>query len=302
VFHTNVFGLEAAGCWPSEGAVSGDALALLARAGFTWAASGEGVLHNSLGRNPRESGTIQDLYHPWVVGTETESIACFFRDDKLSDLIGFEYQHWHTDDAIANFMHELEGIRHHTQGMEAPVVSVILDGENAWEYYPENGLPFLRGLYQAIAEHPEYELTTFSDYLGRHPHQARLPSVCAGSWVYGNLATWIGEPAKNRAWEMLIEAKEHLDRKLAENALEPGTIEAAMEQLRICEGSDWFWWFGDYNPAEAVQDFDRLYRQHLTKLYELIGEPAPSYLKHPISTGGGEAEASGTMRRGSTEA
>ncbi len=198
-------------------------------------------------------------------------------------------------------MHELAGIRHHTQGMEAPVVSVILDGENAWEYYHENGLPFLSGLYKAIAEHPEYELTTFSEYIGRHPRQAELPEVCAGSWVYGNLATWIGDRDKNRAWEMLIAAKECMDQKLAEESLDPEQLEAAFEQLRICEGSDWFWWFGDYNPADAVQDFDRLYRQHLSRLYELIGENIPKSLGKPISTGGGDAEISGTMRRGTSE-
>jgi len=256
------------------------------------------VLHYSLGYNPRENGPIQDLYHPWRIGEGNTTIECFFRDDRLSDLIGFEYQHWHTDDAIANFMHELAGIRHHTQGMDAPVVSIILDGENAWEYYPENGLPFLRGLYQAIAEHPEYDLATFSEYLARRPKPHRLSKVCAGSWVYGNLATWIGDPAKNRAWEMLIEAKECLDRKLAQNSLEQEQAESALEQLRICEGSDWFWWFGDYNPAEAVRDFDRLYRMHLTRLYELLDERPPAYLDHPISGGGDGAEASGTMRRG----
>ncbi len=299
--HAEVFGQQAAGCWPSEGAISTRALALLGKAGFSWAASGEGVLHHSLGRNPRESGSIQDLYHPWRIGKGNAAIDCFFRDDRLSDLIGFEYQHWRTDDAIANFMHELAGIRHHTQGMNAPVVSIILDGENAWEYYPENGLPFLRGLYQSIAEHPEYDLTTFSEHLSLHPRRHHLPKICAGSWVYGNLATWIGDPAKNRAWEMLIEAKECLDHKFSQNSLNSAQAESALEQLRICEGSDWFWWFGDYNPAEAVRDFDRLYRFHLIRLYQLLEEKVPDYLQSPISAGGDETETSGAMRRGTAE-
>lgn len=299
--HVNHFDKKAAGCWPSEGAISTASLALLGRAGFSWTASGEGVLHHSLGYNPRENGSIQDLYHPWQIGEGDEAINCFFRDDKLSDLIGFEYQHWKTDDAIANFMHELAEIRHHTQGMDSPVVSIILDGENAWEYYSENGLPFLRGLYQSIADHPEYDLTTFGDYLARHPKEHSLPKVCAGSWVYGNMATWIGDPAKNRAWEMLIDAKEKLDREFSGGHLTRDQKENALEQLRICEGSDWFWWFGDYNPAEAVRDFDRLFRQHLGRLYELLGGKPPEYLNHPISGGSSDAEASGTMRRGAAD-
>jgi alpha-amylase/alpha-mannosidase (GH57 family) len=226
-------------------------------------------------------------------------MTCFFRDDRLSDLIGFEYSRWDTKDAVANFMHELAGIRHRTQGMEAPCVSIIMDGENAWEHYHENALPFLTSLYQAVIEHADYELATYSDYLNAYPAHNRLDHLVPGSWVYGNFVTWIGDAAKTRGWELLIEAKKAFD--AAYDALPPEQQQAAVEQLRICEGSDWCWWFGDYNPSAAVRDFDQLYRQHLKKLYHLIGSPVPAALESPISQGGGEAEGGGTMRRGITE-
>ncbi len=291
--HSSAFRHPARGCWPAEGAVSADTFKLLDQAGFDWCATGESVLHHSLGYNLREHYGAVDLYHPWQVGNGR--LACFFRDDKLSDLIGFEYSRWNTADAVANLMHELAGIHHRTQGMKAPVVAIIMDGENAWEHYHENGIPFLGSLYQAIAEHPDYELTTFSAYLERPRERQRLDKVVAGSWVYGNLATWIGDPAKTRGWELLIEAKRAFDR--AKSKLTPDQLAAAEEQLRICEGSDWCWWFGDYNPSEAVRDFDRLYRQHLAKLYSLIDIPVPSSITTSISEGGGDAEGSGTMRR-----
>ncbi len=297
--HERVFGRRPRGCWPAEGAVSGAAVGLLADAGFDWCATGESVLHHSLQYNLREHQGGRDLYQPWLAGPEGREIAMFFRDDRLSDMIGFEYARWRTEDAIANFMHELAGIRHRTQGMEAPIVGIIMDGENAWEHYHENGLPFLEGLYRAIVEHPDYELTTFSDYLERHPARARLPRLVSGSWVYGNLATWIGDAAKTRGWELLIEAKRTFDRRI--DALSPEQQEAAREQLRICEGSDWCWWFGDYNPSEAVRDFDRLYRTHLRKLWQLLGELPPPALEEAISAGGGDAEGGGVMRRGRAE-
>ncbi len=297
--HRRTFGAQPAGCWPAEGAVSEGAVALLSEAGFSWCATGESVLHHSLGFNLREHQGGRELYQPWRLESDGNGITIFFRDDRLSDLIGFEYARWNTGDAIAHFMHELAGIRHRTQGMEAPIVAIIMDGENAWEHYHENGLPFLEGLYQAIAEHPDYELTTFSEYLAQQPPVQKLPRLVAGSWVYGNLATWIGDPAKTRAWEMLIEAKHRFDRNF--ERLPEERRQAALEQLRICEGSDWFWWFGDYNPAEAVRDFDRLFRTHLAKLYRLIGEMPPAHLEEPISAGGGDAEQGGTMRRGRPE-
>lgn len=286
--HEKSFGHVPAGCWPAEGAVSGETLALLAESGFHWCATGEAVLHHSLGRNLREQEQNGELYHPWLVGSDERQITCFFRDDRLSDLIGFEYSRWDSQDAIHNFMHELAAIRQQTLGMEAPVVAIIMDGENAWEHYHRNALPFLSGLYKSIAAHADYQLTTFSDYLAEHPATERLESLTAGSWVYGNLSTWIGDKAKTRAWELLIEAKKAYDTHAA--SLDDEQREAATEQLRICEGSDWSWWFGDYNPGAAVRDFDQLYRRHLGKLYQLLGCTPPPSLDEPISEGGGDAE------------
>lgn len=294
--HQDVFGHQAKGCWPAEGAVCNESLALLGQSGFDWCATGEAVLHHSLKYNLREQQGNRDLYHPWLVGEGENQISCFFRDDRLSDLLGFEYSKWNTDDAINNFMHELAGIRHRTQGMDAPVVAIIMDGENAWEHYHENALPFLTKLYQAVIEHPEFELTTFSDYLAESPATEKLDNLTAGSWVYGNLSTWIGDHAKTRAWELLIEAKKSFD--IHYDSLGADTQQAAIEQLRICEGSDWCWWFGDYNPSDAVRDFDQLYRTHLKKLYQLLGQAVPQSLDESISSGGGDAEGGGAMRRG----
>ena len=296
--HEKLFGQPASGCWPSEGAVSNDALALLGQAGFDWCATGEGVLHHSLGRNVRE-GDPSELYQPWLVGKGEDQIACFFRDDHLSDLLGFEYSRWDTQDAVNNFMHELAGVRHRTQGSKNPVVAIIMDGENAWEHYYENALPFLKSLYQSIATHEDYELTTFSDYLSAAPAKKKLKKLTAGSWVYGNLATWIGDRAKTQGWELLIAAKQTYDKEFS--SLAPEQQDAASEQLRICEGSDWCWWFGDYNPGAAVRAFDRLYREHLKKLYTLLGKEYPANLDEDISIGGGDAEGGGTMRRGQKE-
>jgi len=295
--HAETFGFPARGCWPAEGAVCQRTVEMLGKSGFDWCATGEGVLHHSLGYNLREHQGGKDLYHPWRVGKDGK-IACFFRDDHLSDLIGFEYQSWDTADAITNFMHELAGIHHRTQGETAPVVSIIMDGENAWEHFHKNGLSFLTALYQTISEHDEFELTTFSDYLARRRGLPKLKKITAGSWVYGNLSTWIGDAAKTHGWELLIEAKQAFDEVQTGHTLTPEQSAAAEEQLRVCEGSDWCWWFGDYNPGAAVRDFDRLYRRHLRKLYQLIGKTPPASLEIPVSEGGGEAEGGGAMRRG----
>ncbi len=292
------FGFRPVGCWPAEGAVSSETMGLLGDVGFIWAATGEGVLGHSLGKEYEKYGeeVESSLCHPYRLrGTD---IACFFRDDELSDLIGFQYSGWHGDDAVANLVHRLEEIRDTTEDHPDPVVSIILDGENAWEHYPENGYHFLRGLYSRLAEHPALELTTFGDCLTSGVAENPLKGMVAGSWVYGTLSTWMGDKDKNRAWDMLVEAKEAFDGAVARGDLDEEALGAASHQLAICEGSDWFWWFGDYNPADVVRDFERLYRLHLSRLYRLIGVEPPEYLAHTFAHGSGRPAHGGVMRPG----
>jgi alpha-amylase/alpha-mannosidase (GH57 family) len=309
--HRRRFGQPAAGMWPAEGAVSQPVLLKLARHGARWTASGEGVLVHSLRATGNPLPQKRDyMYRPYEVRDESGEVAIhvFFRDDRLSDLIGFEYGKWFGRDAVNHFVAELEQIYHQTEGHESPVVSVILDGENAWEYYPYNGYYFLSELYEALTQHPFIRMTTFSEYLARCSTREgqscavieQLPRVVAGSWVYGTLSTWIGSPEKNRAWDLLCAAKNAYDLVMARGELPEERRQAAARQLADCESSDWFWWLGDYNPAMSVASFDRLFRENLANLYRLLDLPVPAVLEHPISHGSATpgVEAGGTMRRG----
>ena len=295
---SHYFGIEPQGCWPSEGGVSNDTLQLLAEHGFVWAASGEKVLRNSLTAAGEMEGAAHTewLYQPYQFNNK--DIACFFRDDGLSDLIGFTYSKWHSDDAVSNFIFHMENIARACHDKPNTIVSIIMDGENAWEYYPENAYHFLTALYKRLGENKRIELTTYSAYLARREKAkppTKLNNIMAGSWVYGTFSTWIGDSAKNRAWDMLCEAKQAFDAAV-KSGLQGEALAAAELQLAICEGSDWFWWFGDYNPAETVSDFEKLYRLHLSNLYHLIDKQPPDYLSAVISRGTGSPVHSGTMR------
>jgi alpha-amylase/alpha-mannosidase (GH57 family) len=221
----------------------------------------------------------------------------FFRDDGLSDLIGFKYSDWHADDAVGDFVRHLENIasffgkdaNHH-------VVSIILDGENAWEYYPDNGHYFLDALYAALSSHPTLKVSTFAGQAAHAPAKP-MKRLAAGSWVYGSFSTWIGSADKNRGWDYLVAAKQAYDSVVAAGRLNADQQALATRQLAVCEGSDWFWWFGDYNPSGSVSDFEQLYRTQLRELYRLLGVAPPALLDVPLSAGGGWAENAGTMRR-----
>lgn len=287
------------GVWLSEGGVSSEALKVLEEFGIRWTASGEGVWNNSLYLSELEAQGEEGRRSLFCSHQLPDcGTRLFFRDDGLSDLIGFEYQQWNAGDAAADFNQHLENIASYLgERCEEHVVSVILDGENAWEYYPDNAFHFLGALYEQLAAGQHARLITFSEALDRCPPE-KLPALCAGSWVYGSFSTWIGESDKNRAWDMLVEAKKTYDAVTSRRTFSAGETQELERQLAICEGSDWFWWFGDYNPSDSVNDFDRLYRQQLRNLYDLLGEPPPPSLNKPVSVGGGNAENAGTMRRG----
>lgn len=304
--HRARFGSEPQGMWPAEGAISTETLEVFASEGCRWVASGEGVLVNSLHNLEQPvPDSSQYLYRPYQLKNGAAGLHCFFRDDRLSDLIGFEYSRWRGNDAAGHFVAKIEAIAQHAPDEETPVVSVILDGENAWEYYPYNGFYFLDELYSELEANTRIHTSTYSDYLTSsmtNPSSAKkrdLPSIVAGSWVYGNFATWIGSKDKNHAWDLLCVAKQSFDMVISSGRLNQAEQDAAEKQLCSCESSDWFWWFGDYNPSHSVASFDQLFRHNLTQLYSLLKLPAPQNLSEPISQGSGSPESGGAMRRAS---
>src|SRR5688572_3714889 len=296
--HERRFGERPVGVWPAEGGVSAPLLALLDAQGCKWCATGETVIMNSLPSNGAAADARAHLHQPFRLAGNTPGPLIFFRSDLLSDLIGFEYAKWNGGDAALNFITRLEEV---AQGLPADhprVISVILDGENCWEYYDYNGYYFLEALYREIEARSHIRMTTLRDYIARpEVKPATLQRLTAGSWVYGNFSTWIGSPDKNRAWDLLCAAKQSFDLVMASGRMNDEEAAEAYRQLAACEASDWFWWLGDYNPGPAVASFDELFRGSLANLYRLLHLPAPASLAQPISRGGGHPEAGGTMRR-----
>ncbi len=287
--HERRFGSPPRGLWPAEGALSAAFLKQVGAAGFQWTASSHGVLKHSAGN---QASTTQ----PWQAPEDTPGdLTLFFRNEPLSDLIGFEYAKWHGRDAAQHFMTELKAI--HLRDNNA-LIPVFLDGENAWEYYPYNAWYFFSDLYGTLEKNPAIRTVTLSEAAATHQaRRQRLPRLTAGSWVYGTLSTWIGNPEKNRAWDLLCEVKQCADRALHSGRLNPEETAEVERRLAVCEASDWFWWLGDYNSPQSVACFDALFRENLKSLYRLLHLPVPVSLDHPISQGGGTPESGGTMRR-----
>ncbi len=267
-------GVAPAGLWPSEGSVSDQALTLAADCGFRWAATDNGVLSRTLNRDAGADVTYQA--YKWSQGGR--ELGMLFRDHYLSDLIGFQYSNWNVSDAAGHFLWR---IRENTQGRDA-LVPIILDGENAWEWFEANGRPFLRELYRRISADPNLEALTVSEALAKFEPQP-LDHIFPGSWINANFDVWIGAEEDNESWERLLEARQFYDK--AKDTVGEDARKLAFEELLIAEGSDWNWWYGPEHGSDNRPEFDQLYRDHLANVYRALGADPPANLSQPILKG-----------------
>ena len=269
------FTSTSAGLWPSEGSVSDEAFRLAVEAGFRWAATDSGVLDRTLGR----ASGVEGLYRPYRWTQKGGEIRVIFRDHYLSDLIGFVYSRMEAREAAQDFLARIrENCRSILASGQDALVPIILDGENAWEYYYQNGRPFLRELYRRISEATDMSALTVSEALSRIQAEP-LDHIFPGSWINANFDVWIGAEEDNQAWEWLLEAREAFE--TAQGVTEENR-RLAMEELLIAEGSDWCWWYGPEHDSANRPDFDRLYRSHLANVYRALGLHPPDKLSRPI--------------------
>ncbi len=290
--HSRLFGQSPTGVWPAEGSISDEALRIIADSGIVWTASDETVLLNSLlhsdNNNIANEYGAYEKYFPRTITSGDQTLTLFFRDHHLSDKIGFDYQRWQATDAVADLIAHCKYVRsemllhYGEEVLKNACISVILDGENCWEYYERNGFEFLSQLYAALVDEQEIDTVTFSEALEHIGLENIRPinHIVAGSWINANFKIWIGHPEKNHAWELLAATKKALEE--VKETIEVEAYRQAQSALLKAEGSDWFWWFGDDHSSEDRLIFDELFRAHLQTVYALIKVAAPEELFLPI--------------------
>jgi alpha-amylase/alpha-mannosidase (GH57 family) len=288
-------GSRPAGMWPGEGSVAELVMGLFSKDGVEWVATGEDVLARSLDietfvRNADETVEQGDLlYRPWAAEpNRPPNVAMFFRDVRLSDLIGFEYSGTDPQEAATDFMGRLEKIRDSLDMQAAAdaglpyVVSIILDGENAWEHYPNDGKEFLDALYTALVDTDWIQTISPSAYLEQFGEPEVIDDVFPAAWFQPNFATWIGEEEEAAAWDYLFDVRRDLRAAEQSGNYDSATLAGAYEKMLFAEGSDWFWWYGSDQESGDDGYFDRAYRELLGQVYDALGQPRPAFVNVPI--------------------
>jgi len=291
--HTRVFGALPVGLWPSEGSVSDQALDLAIEMGFQWFATDEGVLGRTcnVGFWRDAAGfpeNAEALYAPWRYARGAGTITGFFRDHYLSDLVGFVYSRMGAEAAAADMHGRIRAIADRASSSRTPTISLILDGENAWEYYHQNGREFLRRLYGRLEQDPDVSVLTMSEAAQAIQEPPRLQGIFPASWINANFDVWIGHEEDVRAWDLLRDARETYEQVVrsaagdGSDASGSARAKKAYESILAAEGSDWCWWYGPEHGSANDADFDRIYRSHLTEIYNALAVQPPDALARPI--------------------
>ncbi len=268
--YKEIFSIYPNGFWPSEGSVSDDTLLMISEHNIKWVATDEDILFLS-----NKNLNKKDLYFPY----NFNGVNIFFRDKELSNAIGFIYSKWDYKDAAKDFYNKIKKIESDINDENA-IISIILDGENAWEFYRDNGVPFLKEIYSLIIDDQSLIMTTYSNYLNAQNSGRELTHIHPGSWINANYGIWIGHPEENRAWEMVADAKKVLFQK--KDSVSEDSFKMAYKELLIAEGSDWFWWYGDDFYSEMSDKFDSLFRSHIANVYSFLNEDVPFNVFQPI--------------------
>lgn len=273
------------GIWPSEHCVSPKELDMFKEAGAEWSISDEGILSESINFEfVRDfKGYLEEPYHLLKSYEYKNGLKMVFRNSLFSNLIGFEYPNYDSVLAANDLYDRIKVMQ--SKLLSSPdenhILTIAMDGENCWENYPNDGINFLKTLYELIEKDESLETVLISDYLDREKNHKPLKNIASGSWINRNFKLWIDEPLKNLAWNYLKQVRDDFSKYVKENPYNPN-IELARRELFIAEGSDWFWWYGEPNDSGRDNIFDYIFREHLKNIYLYLGLEAPEYLDTPL--------------------
>lgn len=291
-YHDGLFGMPPRGMWPSEGSVSDETLEIMASKGIKWVATDEDILFRSIALSDRKRrmhhhADRRIVYQPYKFKKGSKSLSVMFRDKNLSNLISFNYNAWDQLDAAEDLMAHFRNISAASrEDAGKGIVVIAMDGENAWEYYENNGRDFFEAVYSRLDSDPDLESTTISGYLGEGPSGKTMGAIFPGSWINHNFRVWICEEQDNLSWDYLSAVRADLvkfTKELGQSHSGQGNLKKAWREFYISEGSDWNWWYGGKAHTGNDNPFDKVYRTHLANVYKFLNKKVPDFLKISIA-------------------
>ena len=291
-----IFGVKPEGLWSPECCISKDVLKIMADCGIKWTVSDESVLSDAIGKEfVRDFKGFHEnpfkLCQTYSLSVENgRDVKIIFRDTVIPNLISFEYPNYDAQTAANDLYEQIKVI--HDKFVNSPhqhhLLTIAMDGENAWSNFADGGNEFLTKLYGLITEDNTLETVRVCDYIKKVDYVQNIEAVSSGPWLSRDFRFWTAEPTKNIAWRYLYNVYEDFKRFTEEESYPQETLNAAYDELLTAQGSDWFWWFGEPNDSGQDQLFDFLFREHLKSVYLYLNKTVPEHLENPLTTFSGK--------------
>jgi hypothetical protein len=104
-------------------------------------------------------------------------------------------------------------------------------------------------------------------------------SVKMQTWDGSGLSLWIGDPAKNTAWEALRQSREALEKYKNSGRAALGRMDAAFSEIFSAQNSNYFASAGNVTQSPAlVEERAHEFQASLSAVYRMIGEAVPEDL------------------------
>jgi len=253
IFGKNVFGI-----WPAEGSISNEIFDMLVDYNIKWIGADEQILHNTDVSDKEISSTI----YRWK-----DSFCIFFRNHEFSDRIGFVYHWWDEKSAAEDLFKKIEDFSENNE----KILTIILDGENPWEWYRDGGSIFLPEFYGRINSSKKIKPITFSSACNLSMKNISLSNIPPGSWMGLHFDNWIGNPDANRLWQILANARKTVYQQTGKTPLHDGL----RNLILMAESSDFFWWMSVSADITTKTKFYSLFQAIISSIYQTIGLKTP---------------------------
>ncbi len=262
---SSIFGRNIDGIWPAEGSISNQVLDILGEFNIGWVGADQQILSESMEEISSVIYTWKDLF------------VIFFRNHEFSDRIGFIYQSWDEANAAADIVKRIEEF----SGNQEKILTIILDGENPWEWYRNEGKIFLNEFYLRALSNSNIKMITFSEAKNLNFNRKALSSIPAGSWMGLHFDNWIGKPDANRLWQILADARKTVQQYAGNSPL----YESLMKLILMAECSDFFWWMSVPADKKTRAKFYSLFQLILSDIYKKAGLAVPENIMEemPVS-------------------
>ena len=269
--YQQIFNSLPQGIVPPGGAISSPTIDLLSEFDIRWVVTA-----------PLVSGTpnkekIKYLPLSYYLTGQGKEVYLFSRENEISEYWNFpsggisakeRVKLWITQIAQKNY----------------PLLVVTIEGGNFFSSDDRSWNKEI--LEQFFTQIMQTRLLTFTaeEYILKNPAKAKIEQISPLTWMKDGFSAWVGGPKQNAAWNLLLQARETVEKYKNSGQAEIKILDPVFEEIYTCEAGENFLYFGEYLKKEDSEKVELIFRLRLINIYRLLGHPIPQELFSPLTS------------------